>query len=75
MMFGLQEDANFEYRYGSEKRGQQLDMLRSDALKKHYEQNMTRKEDKMWWTTYSLDKFEQGSRAGSNIIGSFTKFK
>ena len=75
MMSGLEKDAEFEIRYGDEKRKQQLDLLRSDALRKHYEANMSRKEDKMWWTTYSLDKFEQGSRTGSNIIGSFTKFK
>ena len=75
MMYGLQEDANFEFRYGAEKRSQQLNLLKSEALKKHYEKNITRKEDKMWWTTYSLDKLEQGSRTGSNIIGGFTKFK
>jgi hypothetical protein len=75
LMHGLEQDAEFEIRYGDEKRKQQLNLLKSDALKKHYESNMSRKEDKMWWTTYSLDKLEQGSRIGSNIVGSFLKFK
>lgn len=75
LMHGLEQDAEFEIRYGDEKRKQQLNLLKSDALKKHYESNMLRKEDKMWWTNYSLDKLEQGSRIGSNIVGSFLPFK
>lgn len=75
LMNGLQKDADFEIQYGDEKRKQQLNLLKSDVLKKRYESNMSRKEDKMWWTTYSLDKLEQGSQTGSNIIGSFLKFK
>ena len=67
MMFGLQEDANFEFRYGAEKRGQQLDMLRSDALKKHYEKNISRKEDKAFWWKFGFD----AASKSASTIGAF----
>ena len=74
MMFGIQNDANFEFNYGREARGQQLNILRSDALRKHYEQNMIRKEDKMWWTSYAMDRLDQTSDIAGNVMGSFSKF-
>lgn len=74
-MFGLQEDANFEFRHGAETRGQQLNMLRSDALKKHYEQNMSRKQDKMWWINQGMNILNQSSSIFGNIVGGMTKFK
>ena len=73
-MFGIQNDANFEFKHGREVRSQQLNMLRSDALRKHYETNMSRKEDKMWWTSYAIDKLEQSSNIAGNIVGAVSKF-
>ena len=73
MMYGLQEDANFEFRYGAEKRRQQLNLLESEALKKHYEKNITRKEDKMWWLNQTTRTLKESSSAAGNIIGGILK--
>ena len=69
MMFGIQNDANYEFRYGAEKRGQQLDLLKSDALKKHYEQNISRKEDKLWWLNQTTRTLNETSKAVGTIMG------
>ena len=64
IMTGLENDAEFEIRYGDEKRKQQLNMLRSDALKKHYEKNISRKEDKAFWWKFG---FDTASKTASTI--------
>ena len=65
LMTGLENDAEFEIRYGDEQRKQQLNMLKSDALKKKYEKNMARKEDQLYWWKAGVD---MGSSAAS-ILG------
>lgn len=65
MMTGLENDAEFEIRYGDQKRKQQLNLLKSDALKKHYEANMSRKEDALYWWKAGVDM----SSSAASILG------
>lgn len=74
LMTGLQKDADFEIKHGTETRSQQLNMLRSDALRKHYETNMTRKTDKMWWTNQTMRSLDESSNIFGNIMGGLSKY-
>ena len=74
IMFGPQEDANFEFRHGAAMRNQQLNILNYDARRSYHEANMTRKADEVWWLNQGMRTANETSEIIGNIAGSVSKY-